>query len=228
MWDRETRHYYVTELLFLHHVLFFQLCEYLFEYISTQIPPPPPYSKERQVRVTEFLYFCFYIMFFKMLISWQPYRRAWTDADVELRGLGAASLEPGLQQLAGRPPHPHHTRPRRGSDGQLLVRRAEQPRRLQVMQLRQTDRQTDRHRKRDDRKNAKKRESEIVKKLEDQPWIWDIVDSGIGCRTGLPAFLAGGAGTTTQGQSHFYPPSQGLWIWLLVFLLPPPGPINWW
>ncbi len=58
---------------------------------------------------------------------------------MELRGLSAASLEPGLQQLPGRPPHPHPPRPRRASDGQLLVRRAEQPRRLQVMQRRQTD-----------------------------------------------------------------------------------------
>jgi hypothetical protein len=35
----------------------------------------------------------------------------------------------------------------------------------------------------------------------------------LGCRTGLPVYLAWRAGTTIQCQSWLYP-SQGLWIWL--------------
>jgi len=34
-----------------------------------------------------------------------------------------------------------------------------------------------------------------------------------GCRTGPPAYVAWRA--TTLCRSHHYPPSQGLWIWLL-------------
>ncbi len=33
------------------------------------------------------------------------------------------------------------------------------------------------------------------------------------CRTSLPAYVAGQAGTTTLNRSQLYPPSQGLGIW---------------
>jgi hypothetical protein len=35
--------------------------------------------------------------------------------------------------------------------------------------------------------------------------------------TGLPAYVARRADTTTLCRSQLYPPSQGLWIWLQVF-----------
>ncbi len=45
------------------------------------------------------------------------------------------------------------------------------------------------------------------------PRLWDIVDSGKGCRTGPPAAnVAWRSGTTTLCRSWLYPQSQGLWI----------------
>ncbi len=47
-------------------------------------------------------------------------------------------------------------------------------------------------------------------------WTWQHFRKGPTCgHTGPPAYVARRASTTTLYQSWLYPPSQGLWIWLL-------------
>jgi hypothetical protein len=51
--------------------MFVQLCEYLFEYISTQFPPPRSIQKGEAGSITEFLYFLLHNnMKFNMCVWW--------------------------------------------------------------------------------------------------------------------------------------------------------------